>query len=145
MNEDATIQEALTILARRVIQGPVLNSPQTAKDYLTLKLSQSAHEVFGCIFLNAHNKVIHMEDMFRGTLTQTSVYPREIVKLALLKNAAAVIVYHCHPSGQPEPSRADELLTQTLKQALNQIDVKVLDHMIVGSTTCYSFAEHGLL
>src|SRR4051812_18811200 len=103
------------------------------------------NEVFVAILLDAQNRVLSVEPIFRGTLTQTSVFPREIVKLALRFNAAAVIFAHNHPSGIAEPSRADEALTQTLKHTLALVDVKVLDHFIVGGTACMSFAERGLI
>ena len=103
------------------------------------------HEVFVCVFLDSQNRVIACEELFRGTLAQTSVYPREVVKAALAHNAAAVIFAHNHPSGVAEPSRADELLTQALKQALALVDVKVLDHFVVAGAGAVSFAERGLL
>jgi DNA repair protein RadC len=103
------------------------------------------HEVFVTLLLDAQNRLIEYVELFRGTLTQTSVYPREVVKVALTKNAAAMIMAHNHPSGVAEPSRADELLTQTLKQALSLVDVRVLDHFIVAGADTVSFAERGLL
>jgi DNA repair protein RadC len=103
------------------------------------------HEVFVGVFLDAQNRVVAVEELFRGTLTQTSVYPREIVKRALHHNAASTIFAHNHPSGVAEPSRADELLTQTLRHALGLVDVKVLDHFVVGADAAMSFAERGLL
>ena len=125
--------------------GATLSSPAAVRDYLRLALTDKAHEVFVVIFLDAQNRAIATEEMFRGTLTQTSVYPREIVKAALINNAASVIFAHNHPSGVAEPSRADELLTHALKQALALVDVKVLDHFVVGGTAVISFAERGLL
>jgi DNA repair protein RadC len=115
------------------------------RDYLRLMFSGKEHEVFVMLFLDAQNRVIDAEELFRGTLTQTSVYPREIVKSALRQNAAAVMFAHNHPSGVAEPSHADELLTQALKQALALVDVKVLDHFIVAGASILSFAERGLL
>jgi DNA repair protein RadC len=115
------------------------------RDYLKLKLGERPHEVFLAIFLDAQNRVITDEELFRGTLTQTSVYPREVVKQALKHNAAAVILAHNHPSGLAEPSHADEALTRALKQALALVDIKVLDHFIVGGGMAMSFAERGLL
>jgi DNA repair protein RadC len=124
----------------------VLSSPQQVRDYLRLRLGSLAHEVFMALLLDAQNRLIEAAEMFRGTLTQTSVYPREIVKTALAHNAAAVIFAHNHPSGVAEPSRADELLTRQLKQALELVDVRVLDHFIVaGNGPPLSFAERGLL
>lgn len=122
-----------------------LTSPGAVRDYLRFTLAQREHEVFVCIWLDAQHKVIESEEVFEGTLTQTSVYPREIVKRALSHNAASLIFAHNHPSGIAEPSRADEMLTQTLKQALALVDVKVLDHFVIGSGNALSFAERGLL
>jgi DNA repair protein RadC len=145
MDEDKLIQRALRVLDKRVRNTDPLSSPQSVRDYLRLLLSQKDHEVFMCILLDAQNRVIAVDETFRGTLTQTSVFPREVVKLALKHNAAAVIFAHNHPSGVAEPSRADEALTQTLKHTLALVDVKVLDHFVVGGTSAMSFAERGLL
>jgi DNA repair protein RadC len=125
----------------------VLDSPKTVREYLILHYAHLPHEVFGVMFLDTQNRLIEAElQMFRGTLTQTSVYPREVVKAALGYNAAAAILCHVHPSGAPDPSRADELLTAQLKTALAMVDVNVLDHFIVaGAATPVSFAELGLL
>lgn len=123
----------------------LLSSPASVRDYLRLHFAGQEHESFVVLFLDAQNRLIVAEELFRGTLTQTSVYPREIVKAALRHNAAAVIFAHNHPSGLPEPSRADEMLTVSLKQALSLIDVKVLDHFIVANSATLSFAERGLL
>jgi DNA repair protein RadC len=123
----------------------VLSAPAAVRDYLKLHFAGQGHESFVVLFMDAQNRLIAATEMFRGTLTQTSVYPREIVKESLRLNAAAVIFSHNHPSGVAEPSRADELLTQTLKQALALIDVKVLDHFIIAGATTLSFAERGLL
>ncbi len=141
---------AVLELARRSVAGelsarPVFDSPGKVKEYLALQLGSRAHEVFAVLFLDAQSRLIILEEMFRGTLTQTSVYPREIVKRALDLHAAAVILAHNHPSGAAEPSRADEFLTQTLKSALALVDVRVLDHLVVGQGTVVSFAERGLL
>jgi DNA repair protein RadC len=122
-----------------------LTSPQAVRDYLRLALGGREHEVFIVLFLDAQHRVLSSEELFRGTLTQTSVYPREIVKAALKANAAAVIFAHNHPSGVAEPSQADELLTRQLKEALSMVDVKVLDHFIVAGRATLSFAERGLL
>jgi DNA repair protein RadC len=122
-----------------------LTSPQAVRDYLRLALGGREHEVFVVLFLDAQHRVMFSEELFRGTLTQTSVYPREIVKAALKANAAAVIFAHNHPSGVAEPSQADELLTRQLKEALSMVDVKVLDHFIVAGRATLSFAERGLL
>ena len=122
-----------------------LSSPAAVREFLRVTLEGRDHEVFLVVFLDAQNRLIAAEEMFRGTLTQTSVYPREIVKRSLAHNAAAVIFAHNHPSGLAEPSRADELLTSTLKQALALVDVKVLEHFVVGAASALSFAERGLL
>lgn len=123
----------------------VLSSPASVRDYLRMTLTGRDYEVFVVLFLDAQNRVIQPEEMFRGTLTQTSVYPREVVKRSLFNNAAAVIFAHNHPSGVAEPSHADELLTQSLKQALALVDVKVLDHFVIAGTGLMSFAESGLI
>jgi DNA repair protein RadC len=135
----------LRLLQEDMQRGDVLNSPSTVRDYLKLLLNQREHEVFVVIFLDAQHRVIACEEMFRGTLTQTSVYPREVVKAALRLNAAAVFFAHNHPSGVEEPSKSDELLTQALKQALSLVDVRVLDHFIVAGAATLSFAERGML
>jgi DNA repair protein RadC len=145
MTQDQTIQRALRILEGRMRTGEALSSPAAVRTYLRLKLAGLEHEVFVTIFLDAQNRVIASEEMFRGTLTQTSVYPREIVKAALRCNAGAAIFAHNHPSGVAEPSHADELLTTTLKTALALVDVRVLDHFVIGGSSILSFAERGLL
>jgi len=143
--DDAVISNALSILARRIRARPVMDAPAVVRDYLKIKLNSLEHEVFGVMFLDAHLCLIQDQDMFRGTLTQTSVYPREVVKEAIKLNAAAVILYHDHPSGKAEPSRADEHLTCTLKSALALIDVRIIDHLVVAGVEVTSFAERGLL
>ena len=120
-------------------------SPGVVKDYLSLKLGQLEHEVFAVLYLDSQNGLIEYREMFRGSIAQTSVYPREIVKAALAVNAAAVILAHNHPSGVAEPSRADEMLTQSLKATLAGIEVRTLDHFVVGGGSVVSFAERGLL
>jgi len=125
--------------------GDALGSPHAVRDYLRLTLMGREHEVFMVLFLDAQNRLIESEEMFRGTLTQTSVYPREVVKRSLHFNASGVILAHNHPSGLAEPSQADEALTRALKQALGLVDVRVLDHFVIGSNTITSFAERGLL
>ena len=138
-------------LARRCLReqlretGTALTSPAAVRDYLRLALGGRGQEIFMVLFVDAQHRVIRCEEMFRGTLTQTSVYPREIVKAALSANAGAVIFAHNHPSGVAQPSQADELLTRQLKEALALVDVKVLDHFIVAGNQCLSFAERGLL
>jgi len=137
-------------LARRSIEGRLkatsaLTSPGAVRDFLRMTLGRQPHEVFVCLWLDAQHRVIGCEESFRGTLTQTSVYPREIVKAGLKANAAAVIFAHNHPSGAAQPSRADELLTRNLKDALALVEIKVLDHFVVAGSQAISFAERGLL
>jgi DNA repair protein RadC len=145
MEGDRVIARALKILEGRIKQGSALTSPGAVRDYLKLLLGQLEREVFVCVWLDAQHRVIEVEEAFRGTLTQTSVYPREILKSALKHNAAAVIFAHPHPSGVCQPSQADELLTRTLKDALALVEVKVLDHFVVSGGQSISFAERGLL
>lgn len=142
---DEVLQAARRVLSAKVRRGSCLSSPAQVRDFLGLRLAKREHEVFAVLFLDAQNRLLDFQEMFRGTLTQTSIYPREVVKAALTKNAAAVILAHNHPSGHGEPSRADELLTQNLRSALALVDVKVLDHMIVAGSDVTSFAERGLL
>ncbi len=125
--------------------GPVITSPQALRDWLCLHCANLEHEVFLVLHLTAQHQLIEAVELFRGSLTQTSVYPRELVKGALARNAAAVVLAHNHPSGSTVPSHADELLTQTLKSALSLVDVRVLDHLIVAGGKIVSFAESGLL
>ena len=141
----AVLEIARRALREKLATGNALNSPSAVRDYLRMKLQALPHEVFVVLFLDAQNRVIGSEELFRGTLTQTSVYPREVVKRALHHNAGAVIFAHNHPSGVAEPSHADETLTQALKQSLSLIDVRVLDHFIVAGSGVLSFAERGLL
>ena len=142
--------QAIFEMSRRALQEEmqlrdVLSSPKQVRDYLCLRLGQLSREVFIVLFLDAQNRVLAQEVLFSGTLTQTSVYPREVVKRALHHNAASVIFAHNHPSGLAQQSRADELLTTSLKQALALVDIRVLDHFIVAGNTTLSFAEQGLL
>lgn len=141
----AVLEMARRALMEELKSGDAMNSPKSVRDYLRLSLEGKKHEIFVGIFLDAQNRAIAAEELFNGTLTQTSVYPREVVKRALHHNAAAMIFAHNHPSGVAEPSQADEILTQSLKQALALVDVKVLDHFIVGGGTAMSFAERGLI
>ncbi|WP_374600984.1 DNA repair protein RadC [Niveibacterium sp.] len=142
----AVIEMARRALGEEMRERDLLSSPGAVRDWLRLTLAALPYEVFMVILLDAQNRLIHAEELFRGTLDQTSVYPREVVKLALARNAAAAIFAHNHPSGCSEPSRADELLTSSLKQALALVDVRVLDHFIVaGNARPLSFAERGLL
>jgi len=141
----AVVELARRALAGELRAGNALASPQAVRDYLRLSLGGRPHEVFVALYLDAQHRVLAVDELFRGTLTQTSVYPREVVKAALAANAAAVIFAHNHPSGVAEPSQADELLTRNLKDALGLVDVKVLDHFIVAGNRTLSFAERGLL
>jgi len=141
---------AVSELARRALReemrsGEALTSPGAVRDYLRLALGARPHEVFVCLYLDAQHRIVGIDELFRGTLTQTSVYPREVVKAALAANAAAVIFAHNHPSGVAQPSQADELLTRQLRDALALVDVRVLDHFIVAGSQALSFAERGLL
>ena len=142
--------QAVMEMARRALkeqskQRDALSSPQAVRDYLRLQLGTREYEVFMAVFLDTQNRVIAMEELFRGSLKETSVYPREVVKRALAHNAAALIFAHNHPSGVAEPSRADEAITQALKQALALVDVRVLDHFIVAAGGGVSLAERGLI
>jgi DNA repair protein RadC len=142
--------QAVLEMSRRALNEQMqvrdaLNSPQAVRDYLRLQLGGLAHEVFMVLFLDAQNRVLAKEELFRGTLTQTSVYPREVVKRALAHNAAGVILAHNHPSGVAEPSQADRHLTDQLKSALSLVDVRVLDHFVVAGSSGFSFAERGYL
>lgn len=141
----AVLELARRALTQQMTEQPAFETPGAVKDYLQLILGNRAHEVFAVIFLNAQNRLIAMEELFRGTLTQTSVYPREVVLRALHHHAAAVVLAHNHPSGSVQPSRADETLTQTLKTALALVDVRVLDHVIVGRGRALSMAEQGIV
>ena len=136
------VQQALRLMEKTIRDTPLLTSPQAVRDYLRLRLADRPHEVFGVLFLTSQHQVIEFVEMFRGTLTQTSVYPREVVIEALSRNASAVILTHNHPSGKPDPSVADEALTHAIKTALAVVDVDVLDHFIVTRRDVYSFAEN---
>lgn len=141
----AVMEVARRCLKEDLRSASALTSPGAVRDYLRLAISGREHEVFVCLWLDAQHRVIASEELFRGTLTQTSVYPREIVKAGLKANAAAVIFAHNHPSGVAQPSQADELLTRNLKEALSLVDIKVLDHFVVAGHQTLSFAERGLL
>lgn len=141
----AVLEMARRALSEEMASRDALTSPQAVRNYLRLALAGREQEVFAAVFLDAQNRVIVVEELFRGTLTQTSVYPREVVKRALHHNAAGVIFAHNHPSGAAEPSSADQLLTQALKSALALVEVRALDHFIIGSGAALSFAERGLL
>jgi DNA repair protein RadC len=141
----AVMEIARRAISQQLQQREVFSSPDAVKHFLSIQLARKPHEVFAVLFLDAQNKLIAMEELFRGTLTQTSVYPREVVQRALRLEAASVVLAHNHPSGTVQPSRADEALTQTLKSALALIDVRVLDHVIVTQGDSLSMAEKGLL
>jgi len=145
----ARAQAAMELSKRMLLEesrkAQPLDCPEAVRSYLRLALARRGHEIFAVLFLDAQHRLIACEEMFRGTLTQTSVYPREIVKQALRHNCAAVILAHNHPSGVAEPSRADESLTHALQSALALIDVRVLDHIVVAASQAVSFAERGLL
>jgi DNA repair protein RadC len=145
----AEIQAATEISRRQLSEplraGPLLGSPKATRDYLSARLRHLEHEVFCCLYLDKRHRLMHCEELFRGTIDGASVHPREIVKLALQRNAAAVIVAHNHPSGIAEPSQADEIITQRVKEALGLVDIRLLDHLIVGDGGCVSLAERGVL
>jgi DNA repair protein RadC len=142
----AAAHELLVRIAHQSIVGrQYLNTPSLSKDYLVVLFAGAEQEMFVVVFLDVHLRVIAAETMFKGTLTQTSVYPREIVRQALRHNAASVVLAHNHPSGHAEPSRADEFLTNTIKSALALVDVRVIDHIVVGGGNTISFAERGLV
>lgn len=146
MTDDQIIAHSLQILSSRMKKpGAALGAPEAVKAFLTLKLAEKESEVFAVLFLDVKNRLIAYDPMFNGTLTHASVYPREIVKTVLTHNAASVIFSHNHPSGTAEPSQSDITLTHALKQALALVDVRVLDHIIVGGENTYSFAEHGII
>ena len=141
----AVLELARRALTAQLKQQTLFDSPEAVRDYLQLQLGSRPYEIFAVMFLDSQHRLIVLEELFRGTLTQTSVYPREVVVRALALNAASVVLAHNHPSGTAQPSRADEALTQTLKAALGLVDVRVLDHFVVTSTEAVSMAERGLL
>jgi DNA repair protein RadC len=145
----ATFQAALELARRHYQQlmmtGSALSNPRATREFLRMRLRDLQYEVFCCVYLDNRNRVIVFEELFRGTIDGASVHPREVVKQALSRNAAAVILVHNHPSGVAEPSQADELITRRLKEALALVDIRVLDHLIVGDGVCESFAERGLI
>ncbi len=143
--DNEVLQAAARLLAVRVRNSDVLSSPAAVRDFLRLRHGPLEHEVFAVVHLDAQHRVLDYAEMFRGSVTQTSVYPREVVKEALARNSAALLLVHGHPSGVADPSRADEVLTHTLKAALALVDVRGLDHLIVGGEEIYSMAEHGLM
>jgi DNA repair protein RadC len=147
LNEDEIISAALQILESRItyhVDKPIIKSPDESKDYVKLQLAARPYEVFACLFLDSRHRVAAFEELFRGTIDGCSVHPREVVKTALAHNAAAVILVHNHPSGNAEPSQADRRITERLRDALSLIDVRVIDHLVVGQEVV-SFAERGLV
>lgn len=142
---DEVLHAAQSVLFSRINNKDIFETPQAVRDFLRVRLSALEHEVFAVLHLDAQSRLLEYVEMFRGTVSQTAVYPREIVKESLARNSAAVILVHNHPSGAARPSRADEALTQTLKAALSLVDVRVLDHLIVAGADVVSFAEMGLL
>lgn len=146
VNDDEVIATALKILSSRHRPGSLLTSPESTRDYLRLWLAERRNEMFGCIFLDNRHRVIAIAELFQGTIDGSSVHPRVVVQQALVvHNAAAVVLFHNHPSGVVDPSQADLRITQRLKDALAMVDVRVLDHVIVGFEGSISFAERGLL
>jgi DNA repair protein RadC len=141
----AALELSRRYLLARLHRGQVLGSPAEVRQFLQLKLRGLEHEVFACLYLDNQHAVIGYEELFRGTIDGASVYPREVVKRCLALNAAAVIFAHNHPSGVAEPSQSDQRLTQRLKSALSTVDIRVLDHFVVGDMQAVSFAERGLL
>lgn len=142
---DEVLQAAERLLRAAVHQRSVMDSPRAVRDFLRVRLGMLEHEVFALLLLDAQNGLIDYVELFRGTVTQTSVYPREVVKEVLLRNATSVILVHNHPSGTSEPSRSDEVLTQTLSRALELIDARVVDHLVVTPKQVVSFSERDLL
>ena len=142
---DQILEAARQAIEHKMQRGASFSSPVAVKEYLRAKLAGFEHEVFAVLFLDTHHCLIEYAEMFRGTIDSASVYPREVVKQALRLNAAAVIVSHNHPSGNPEPSGADKVLTQRLKEALALVDVRTLDHIVVAGGSTTSFAERGLI
>lgn len=143
--DDEIIRRALEILEARVARGDAMDSPKIVRSWLAVRSAGLDREVFSVMFLDAQHRLVAFEEMFRGTLNQTSVYPREVVRRALAHNAAAVVLHHNHPSGVAQPSKADEVLTKTLKSALALVDCRVLDHFVTGGAECVSMAELGLV
>lgn len=145
----ALLRAALELARRhhldRLRVGPLVSSPESTREFLLAQLRDRPYEVFCCMHLNSRHQLIAFEELFRGTIDGASVHPREVVKAALARNAAAVILAHNHPSGVAEPSQADELITTRLRDALALVDIRVLDHLVIGDGRCMSFAERGLL
>ena len=145
-SDDTTIQAALEILSRRLRKpGQLVSSPADLRHYATLRWAALEHEVFSIVYLDNRHRVIAVEELFRGTIDGAAVYPREVLKACLRHNASAVVIIHNHPSGIAEPSRADELITARLKDALSMVDIRLLDHLIVAGIDTVSLAERGLM
>jgi DNA repair protein RadC len=142
---DEILRAARDVMSRRVRRGTSMSSPQIVRDFLSIKLGMLEHETFCVMFLDSRHKLIEFVELFRGTVDGASVYPREVVKLALAKNAAAVVCAHPHPSGVAEPSHADEMITRRLREALGLVDIRLLDHLIVAGGVVVSMAEKGIL
>ena len=145
VTDNEVIASALRILAKRVAKSSVLSNPRAVREYLAVRFAGLEHEIFACLYVNSRNRLLACEEIFRGTLDGASIHSREVVKQALAHNAAAVILAHNHPSGVAEPSQADELITRRLKEALALVDIRVLDHLVIGADTVESFAERKLL
>ncbi len=145
VSDEEVVAAALRIVASRLLHSSPLMSPRHSREYVSLRFSGLEYEVFSCLYLDNRHRVIAFEELFRGTIDGSIVHPREVVKQALVHNAAAVIFAHNHPSGVAEPSTADELITQRLKHSLALVDIQVLDHLVVGGGVVESFAERGLL
>ena len=145
VSDDEVVAAALRILSSRIVRSEALANPRVTREYLAMRFAGLEHEVFTCMYLDNRNRVLACEELFRGTIDGASVHPREVIKRALAHNAAAVILAHNHPSGVAEPSQADEFITRRLKQALALVDIRVLDHFVVGDAVVESFAERGLL
>ena len=145
ISDSEVIDMALRILAERVTQGPVMSSPRVVKDFLRLRFSGLQHEVFCVLYLDKRHRLIACEDLFRGTVDGANVFPREIIKASLRHNAASILCAHNHPSNNPSPSQADELITTRIKAAVELLDLKLLDHLVVTAGETVSFAELGLI
>jgi DNA repair protein RadC len=145
VSDDIVINTALKLLAQRVAKGSLLSSPDAVKNYLRLRFADLQHEVFCLLYVDKRNRLIACEDLFRGTIDGATVHPREVVKAALRHNAAGVLIAHNHPSGVAEPSQADELITRRLKTALDYVDIRVIDHLVVSAGEAVSMAERGTL
>src|SRR5262245_45090463 len=145
VSDEEVIAAALRILSRRLSRANAMTSPRVTREYLTVRFAHLEHEVFACLFLDARHHIIACEELFRGTVDGASVYAREVVKRTLAHNASAVILAHNHPSGVPEPSEADRSITLKLSKALALVEVRLLDHMIVGGASVVSLAERGLI